>query len=90
MRRLFFKVLLHTNNYVGGSLPGTSLPSLEPRFRLSSGCSVTAFDRLRGTRVVALPRTRSPKKTVLPAVVATSIPALRQLAVDLAPSLLSA
>ena len=77
---------------MGGSLPGTSLPSLEPRFRLSSGCSVTTFDRLRGTRVVAsrLPRTRSPKKTVLPAVVATSIPALRQLAVDLAPSLLSA
>ena len=26
---------------------------LEPRFRLGSGCSVAAFDRLRGTRVVA-------------------------------------
>ena len=49
-----------------------SLSSFEPRFRLCSGCSVTAFDRLQGTRVVAgrLPRTRSSKRT---AVVATPV-----------------
>ena len=54
---------------------GTPLLSLELRFRLGSGLSLAAFDRLRGTRVVAsrLPRTRNPKRTVLPAVVETSV-----------------
>ena len=45
------------------------------RASLGSGLSLAAFDRLRGTRVVAsrLPRTRNPKRTVLPAVVETSV-----------------
>ena len=60
----FFEVVLRTKNYTSevttsGArfrpvLPGMSLLSLEPPFRLiSSGFSLAAFDRLRGTRVVA-------------------------------------
>ena len=78
-------------------LPGMSLLSLEPHFRLGSGCSVAAFNKLPSKRVITsqLPGTHSTKRTLL-LVVVLSLEQIRsnllrehQLAIDLVPTLSS-